>query len=329
MPSLFQHRLLNGSFGDPVLEISLFGKSYSYLVDIGDISSLTNRSILKIKRVFVSHPHMDHFFGFDKLLRIFLGKEKTVYIYGPKGIISCINGKLHGYIWNLVHSYKNDLKFIVKEIHPRSIITAEFLCKEKFKKRIIGKEKIKDNTIVEEEDHIVKCVILEHRIPSLAFYFEEKYKINILKNKLVEYNFNVGPWLRELKNKIYENKLDDFIEYSGRKYQIKDLMKKIIKITEGMKLAYITDIVFSKKNLKKIKSLADSVSILYIEATFLNEDRKRARERYHLTARQAGYIARMLKAKKVIPMHISPINTGKYKIVERELRNEWQKGRNY
>ncbi len=325
MPSLFQPKLLNGHYGDPVVELSLFGKSFSYLIDLGEISSLTNRSILKIKRVFVSHPHMDHFFGFDKLLRIFLGKEKTVHIYGPDGIIKCVEGKLNGYIWNLVHNYKNNLKFVVYEIHPRSSIIAEFLCREKFKKRIIGREKRKSNIIVEEDDHIVKCEILEHRIPSLCFMFEEKFKINILKNKLIEAGFEVGPWLKNLKQLIYENKLNEGIIYKGKKFLVKDLKDKITKITEGKKIAYITDLIFSKKNLQKIKKLGNSVSILYIETTFSNKYAKRARERYHLTARQAGYIARMINAKKVIPIHISPIHSGNFHQIRRELENEWKK----
>ncbi len=329
MPSLFQHKLLNGSFGDPVVELSLFSKSYSYLIDLGDISCMTNRSILKIRKVFVSHPHMDHFFGFDKLLRIFLGKDKTLFIYGPKGIIGCVEGKLKGYVWNLVDNYKNNFTIIVNEIHPRKIITAKFLCKEKFKKRIISNKLRKNNILFQEEDHVVKCEILEHRIPSLCFYFEEKFKINILKNKLIENGFEVGPWLRDLKKLIYENRLDENMEINGKNYKIGELKNKITKITEGVKLAYITDIIFSKNNIKKIKKLAKSVSILYIESTFLNKDKDRARERYHLTARQAGYIAKILNAKKVYPMHISPINTGKIHEIKKELYREWKNERNY
>ena len=328
MPSLFQHRLLNGAYGDPVLYVNLFSKSYSYLVDLGDISCLNNKEILKIKRVFVSHPHMDHFFGFDKLLRIFLGKDKCVHIYGPKPIIKCIEGKLKGYVWNLVGNYKNNFTIKVYEIHPRKIVKAEFRCKEKFKKRMLGNEIFKNNLLFEEEDHFVKCEILEHRIPSLCFFFEERFKINILKNKLKEYGFEVGPWLRDLKTYIYENKLENTINYKGKNFLVKDLQEKITKITHGIKLGYITDLVFSKKNIQKIKKIANDISVLYIESTFLNKDHLRAKERFHLTARQAGYIAKILNAKKVYPMHISPINMGKYQIVKKELYNEWKRGVN-
>ncbi len=325
MPSLFQHKLLNGAYGDPVLYINLFSKSFSYLADLGDISNLNNKEILKIKKVFVSHPHMDHFFGFDKLLRIFLGKDKTVEIFGPEPIIKCVEGKLKGYVWNLVDNYKNNFTIIVNEIHHRKMYKAEFRCKEKFKKRFLGSEKIRNRTIVNEEDHVVKCEILDHRTPSICYFFEEKFKINILKNKLKEYNFEVGPWLRELKTYIYAGKLDEEFEYNNKKYKISELVELITKITPGVKIAYITDLVFSKKNIEKLRKIAKDISILYIEATFLNKDNRRARERFHLTAKQAGFIAKLVNAKKVYPMHISPINTGKYHIVKKELINEWKR----
>ncbi|HJO61635.1 MAG TPA: MBL fold metallo-hydrolase, partial [Desulfobacterales bacterium] len=55
------------------------------MFDLGDICSLLPRNILKITHVFITHTHMDHFIGFDKLMRIFLGREKMLHFYGPKG----------------------------------------------------------------------------------------------------------------------------------------------------------------------------------------------------------------------------------------------------
>jgi ribonuclease Z len=51
---------------------------------------------------------------------------------------------------------------------------------------------------------------------------------------------------------------------------------------------------------------------------FLHEDRERARERAHLTARQAGELARAAQVARVIPFHFSPRHLG----AEEELRRE-------
>ena len=48
---------------------------------------------------------MDHFIGFDHLLRIFLARELHLDLFGPPGIIANVRGKLAGYTWNLIESY--------------------------------------------------------------------------------------------------------------------------------------------------------------------------------------------------------------------------------
>lgn len=45
--------------------------------------------------------------------------------------------------------------------------------------------------------------------------------------------------------------------------------------------------------------------LFYCEATFSKEDQTRVKERYHLTATQAGTLARMAQAKHFVPFHFS------------------------
>jgi len=49
------------------------------------------------------------FFGFDRLLRLLVGREKTVSLYGPAGLLDQVHHKLLGYRWNLVDRYADDL----------------------------------------------------------------------------------------------------------------------------------------------------------------------------------------------------------------------------
>ena len=75
MPStpIYHAQLVNGVFGDPGLYIDLKFQSRALLFDIGDIAALSTRKLLRVTDVFVSHTHMDHFAGFDHLLRVCLG----------------------------------------------------------------------------------------------------------------------------------------------------------------------------------------------------------------------------------------------------------------
>jgi ribonuclease Z len=94
MPALFQPRLVNGPFEDPGLFIPLQFERRAILFDLGDLSRLPPRDLLKISHVFVTHTHMDHFIGFDQLLRCILGREKDLFLYGPIGFIGNVEGTL-------------------------------------------------------------------------------------------------------------------------------------------------------------------------------------------------------------------------------------------
>ena len=119
----FHPRLINGPFDDPGLFVPFLFEKRALLFDLGDIHTLPARDILKITHVFVSHTHMDHFAGFDRLLRLFLGREKNLHLYGPRGFLRNIEGKLAGYTWNLVDQYSAPFSLHATEIHKDIVLT--------------------------------------------------------------------------------------------------------------------------------------------------------------------------------------------------------------
>jgi ribonuclease Z len=168
----------------------------------------------------------------------------------------------------------------------------------------------------------VRTTILDHRIPSLAFVLEEKFRINIRKDVLREMAIPPGPWLMELKDRIAaEEDPSSTIRaswkggYDGRGceriFTLGELKERLALITKGKKIAYIGDAIFSPENEVKMLSIVQNADLLFIEASFLHEDEKRAREKYHLTARQAGTIARKGGVKRLVPYHFSPKYQGK------------------
>jgi len=330
-PSLLP-RLVNGPFEDPALFIRFLFENRAILFDLGDIHNLSNRDILKISHVFVTHAHMDHFIGFDRLLRIFLGRDKNLHVFGPLGIIKHVAGKLSGYQWNLVEQFTHSLSIEVTEIRNDMLKTCTFHCQNRFEPHQDQSERPFSACILREPGFAVHVAVLDHRIPCLALCIQEIFHVNIKKDALAALELIPGPWIQKFKQALYQNLPSDTpIEVasngSSKHYAMGQLSQKIATISPGQKIAYITDIILSPENINKIKILAPGCDQLYIEAAFLDQDRSIAQKKYHLTARQAGHIAGMLSAKKVIPFHFSPRYMDKAALLEAETIQAFHESR--
>ena len=105
MTPSFSSYLVNDVFGDPGVYVEVRWSKRALLFDLGHNEALGPTRLLRANDIFISHTHMDHFIGFDALLRVALGRGKTLRLYGPAGLIANVQGKLSGYTWNLVDGY--------------------------------------------------------------------------------------------------------------------------------------------------------------------------------------------------------------------------------
>src|SRR5438874_12440680 len=196
-------RLINGRTGDPALYIETLFEARAILFDLGDIAALPPRKIHRLEHVLVSHTHIDHFVGFDHVLRILAGRDKTLNLYGPSGFIDQVHHKLQAYRWNLVDRYVCDLILVVNEIDGLPAMRrARFRLKRGFMPEPLNSLSIDNGTIHAESGYRLSAAVLDHGIPCLGFAIEESAHVNVWKNRLAELGLSVGPWLRELKRAV-------------------------------------------------------------------------------------------------------------------------------
>jgi ribonuclease Z len=312
MRPLLHPCLLNGRKGDPALYIETLFEKHAVLFDLGDLSNLPPRKIHRLEHVFVSHTHIDHFIGFDRLLRVLAGRQKTLNLYGPTDFIEQVQHKLYAYRWNLVDRYAFDLVFVVTEIDPSlAARKARFRLKNAFAFEESTTDPVEEGVVCWERGFQVSTAVLDHGTACLAFAIQEAAHANIWKNKLLELGLPVGPWLHELKRAIIENRPDDhtirIASHGGSSEErLLGTMRNAVTITPGQKIAYVTDVAGTEANRAAIIKLIQDADLLYIEATFAQADAALAAERKHLTTVAAGTIARMAHVRRVEPFHFSP-----------------------
>jgi ribonuclease Z len=139
----------------------------------------------KVTRILLTHRHGDHVFGLPGLISTFehSGYNKTLYIYGPKGIKKYLRDFL------ATDYVKRSFKIVIKEVSGKFFETEEFY---------------------------LEAEPMKHGIPCNAYSFVKKGKIRIDKTKLKKLKIASGPHLKNLKK-------GKDIKYKGKKYLSKNL----------------------------------------------------------------------------------------------------------
>ena len=332
MPASFNTRMVNPPFGDPGLFVPFCFEKQAVIFDLGDISPLSTRDILKISHCFISHTHMDHFIGLDLMLRFMLGREKKLYLFGPEGFLENLEGKLAGYSWDLVENYDNPFSLQATEVHPAHLLTRNYICQNRFQSSGKTKKQAFNGMLLDKPSFSVSSVILDHSLPCLGFVMKEAIHINIKKTEVEKLGLNVGPWLNDFKNALFEQKPQDSLfdvivdaEKDRRQsFRLGDLTEKIAKITPGQKIAYITDVQYNDKNMEKIIPFINGSDHLFIEAAFSEKHKEIAYAKNHLTARQAGEIAGKAGVGRFTIFHFSPRYSDNEKLLQKEAEAAYQ-----
>ncbi|UCD03908.1 MAG: ribonuclease Z [Candidatus Woesearchaeota archaeon] len=144
--------------------------------------------------------------------------------------------------------------------------------------------------IDEEPKYEILAAPLCHPCECIGYTFQEKPRIRVNTDYLKNFNLKSDPII----SKLQEGK---DIEWKGKKIKAEDATW----VEKGKKLTYVMDTCENDR----IIQLANKADLFICEATFLNELRDQAKERGHLTAKQAGALAKKANVKRLVITHFS------------------------
>ena len=316
---------MNGPFGDPGLFVGLRWQGRAVQFDLGRLGRMDPGDVLKLSHVFVSHAHMDHFMGFDHLLRLFLPRDAVLHVHGPADFLARLEARLAGYTWNLTEDYP--LVIVGHEVRAEVVVSATFRAATGFRLEQRS-ERPFEGVVLDEPALVVSAAILDHKIPCLAFALAEKSHLNIDTSVLERRNLQPGRWIDAMKRAIRTNAPDDrpitaLVRDDGtvgeRQIPLGSLRELVIE-SRGQKIGYVVDTLYSPPNQRKIVELVRDADLFYCESPFLEEDVDQATKRYHLTARQAGLLGREAGVRRLEVFHFSPRYDGRADEIYAEAR---------
>ena len=333
---LFEPALVNDEFGDPGLYCDFRDERRAVLFDLGDITGLPPRKLLRLSHVFVTHTHMDHFAGFDHLLRVVLGRKERLVLTGGPGFVEQVEHKLRAYTWNVVHRYEVPLEIVAREVRPEGgAASVRFSSLTRFAREALDGYMPVGDVLHDEATFRVRGRFVDHEMPCLAFAIEEKARVNVAAERLRAMGVGPGAWLRSLKQAVLTGGARDApiaVRWRDRdgeheeRRTVAELEPAVLDVVPGRRVGYVTDLRYTEGNLAPLDRLLTGVDTLYIESVFLDEDSAHGARKNHLTARQAGLIARRVGARYAIPFHFSPRYEGRGDAVRGEMLGTFAQG---
>ncbi len=263
------HSATPRSFAYPTSQFLEMNGDY-FLIDCGEGTQLQLRKhkikFSKIKHIFISHLHGDHFFGLIGLISTFslLNRETELHIYGPEGIKTIIELQLQ-----LTESWLNyPLKF-----HELSSKKSEL--------------------IFEDQRVSIHTIPLKHRIYTNGFLFREKTR----ERKI---NIEAVRKIKEIETCDYHNlkKGKDYTLLNGKVIPNRELT---FDPPRPLSYAFCSDTAFHPAMVPLIKE----IDLLYHESTFLEDRSELAKTTKHSTALQAAKIAKLADVKLLLLGHYS------------------------
>ena len=224
----------------------------------------TDLKTSQLSHIFITHLHGDHVYGLAGLLATcgLSGPGQLIGVYGPVGLPDYLDacGRL-------------------TQSDPSARVRATI---------------VSSGVIYEDDEFLVSCQPLRHRIPTFGYRVTEKERAGRFDAlRAAALGIPTGPLYGKLKRGESVTLPD------GRTFDGADLCAPP---ETGRSVVYCTDTIYCETAV----ALAADADVLIHEATFAGPDEQLARVSLHSTATMAARVAAEARVKQLILTHISP-----------------------
>ncbi|MEM6685034.1 MAG: peptidase [Bacteroidota bacterium] len=270
---------------------------WNYLCECGDAADISVKEFQNANAIFISHTHIDHFVNFDSVIRHQLGIQRRVVICGPKGIAKQVQSRIQSYSWNLIQ--EGAISYEIRELISATEIAVYELEPPTWELKTLPSTQ--GNVLFQEKHFQVTGVLLDHKIPTLAYKFQE---FDTVKIDIKASGFKGGRWVKELKDAFEQDNTDATITIEDQEFKASELFH-LLHIQKGDTVGIIMDHAANSENHEIIKTHFSNLRRVYIESFYKDEDQEQAAINFHSYASMSGKIMKAAGVQQPIPVHFS------------------------
>jgi ribonuclease Z len=306
-----EFRLVNGSTGDPVLLAEYPLPGHSVLFDGGENERLPLSCLKTLEAVFITHHHMDHFVGLDRIFRANRDRDGTLLVFGPTDTIRRVHARITAYEHGFYPFEK--LALDVRELTQGKIRKAVLEFQKHFPEPVITEEKWKGPVVWGNDHFQVEACPTDHTVPGWAYALVEKAGWHPDGVKLGRGPLRPGPWVADaLKGLRAEAAPDTAIQIQGAAFRLGKLAEQYFVKTPGARVTYITDTLWSDTSRLALAKLARKAQRLYCDSYYAPWDLERAQQYHHMISTHAAELAVAAKVEELVLIHFADRYAGRY-----------------